>query len=64
VLNNEIESFHHSVKPIGIRKTLVPRNSRSLWKAVKVANCVNISQLLSVMYKNSEIHNTPFLMKA
>ena len=52
-LNREIRNFFHTKKNERIRKIILPGNTQSLWKAVKVAKDVNTSSLPSSMHEEN-----------
>ena len=52
-LDKKIRSFFHSSKLKNVRRSIIPGNSGSLWKAVKIANDVNHDQLPEIMSINN-----------
>lgn len=52
ILNKEIRSFHHSKRSNKIRKTIIPGNTQSLWKAVKIAKDVNVASLPKILFED------------
>ena len=52
-LNREIRNFFHTKKNERIRKIILPGNTQSLWKAVKVSKDVNTSSLPSSMHEEN-----------
>ena len=56
VLNQDIKNYFSKKRTEKIRKIIVPGNSKSIWKAVKVAKDVNTTTLPTTMFeKNVEI---------
>ena len=52
VLEKEIRAFFCNAKYKRVCQVIVPGNSGSLWKAVKVANDANINQLPNILFLN------------
>ena len=52
VLDKEIRSYFVTMKASHVRRSIIPGNSGSLWKAVKAARDVNSSELPDKMYLN------------
>ena len=52
-----IRQFYHKKKAIEIRKAIIPGNSGSLWKAVKVANDVHNNQLPKSLFETGILIN-------
>ena len=58
LLDKEIRHFFHACKSKKVRRNIIPGNTGSLWKAVKVANDADSNQLPSSMYlKGKEIQS-------
>ena len=53
-LNREIKAHFHMKTKTNTRRSIVPGNSSSLWKAVKVAKDVNTNDLPNVMTISSK----------
>jgi hypothetical protein len=53
VLDKEIRAFFCNAKYKRVRQAIVPGNSGSLWKVVKVANDANIHQLPNILFLNN-----------
>ena len=51
-LNKEIKSHFHNQKYNNIQRSIIPGNSKSLWKAVKISKDENINEIPNVMFKN------------
>ena len=51
-LNKDIKSHHWNEKSKSIRRSIIPGNSESLWKAVKIAKDVNTTNLPQTMFQN------------
>ena len=52
-LNVEIKQFYTNQKKYYIQRSILPNNSKSLWKAVKIAKNVNIEKLPKEMHNNT-----------
>ena len=50
-LDAKIRMFYHSIKWNKVRKSIIPGNTGSLWKAVKTAKDVNTNVLPNTMYE-------------
>ena len=56
-LNIQIKGHYKNIKSKAVRRGIVPGNSKSLWRAVKIAKDVGCSDLPSKMYNNAdELH--------
>ena len=53
-LNKEIRLHFQNLKLNSIQRTIIPGNSKSLWKAVKIAKDINTNDIPKVMYRNGE----------
>ena len=51
-LNNEIKSRFYCQKYNCVQKSIISGNTKSLWKAVKIAKNTNISDIPKVMYND------------
>jgi hypothetical protein len=54
VLDKKIRLYFHQSKKKKVRQSIVAGNTSSLWRAVKIANDVNISSLPGVMFRANE----------
>ena len=52
--NKEIRGHFNKEKSRAVRKSIVPGNMRSLWKAVQIAKDVNTSFLPKVIYEEEQ----------
>ena len=50
--NSAIKSHFNKIRSSLIRKSIVPSNSKSLWKAVKIAKDINKSKLREIIREN------------
>ena len=57
ILDKEIRSHFHTQRSKDVRRSIVPGNSQSLWKAVKIARDVNTSVLPNQLYLEDVIVN-------
>jgi hypothetical protein len=55
VLDKEINSHFHSIRFKDVKRSIVPGNSQSLWRAVKIARDVNTSALPNQLYFNDVV---------
>jgi hypothetical protein len=53
-LNKEIRDLFQKKKSKKVCKTIIPGNTQSLWKAVKIAKDVNVSHLPKTFYENNQ----------
>ena len=51
-INNEIKTFHNNLQSNKVRKAIVPGNTKSLWKAVKIAKDTNTNVLPKTLFRN------------
>ena len=56
-INREIKYHFKQLKYESIQRSIIPGNSKSLWRAVKIAKNMNISEIPKIMYKNDQIVN-------
>ena len=52
MLDKKIKSFYFMAKSRNVKRAIVPGNSGSLWKAVKIAKDVNIEPIPATMFEN------------
>ena len=48
-LNKDLKTYYHTVKSKNVRRNVMPGNSASLWKAVKIAKDQNVSTMFNVI---------------
>ena len=53
-LNKEIKCHYNQMKYNSIQRSIIPGNSKSLWRAVKIAKNVNVSEIPKLMFKNGQ----------
>jgi hypothetical protein len=53
-LNREIRDFFHNKTSKTVYKTVIPGNTHSLWKAVKIVKSVNVSHHRKTFYENNQ----------
>ena len=51
-INKEIKSHYNQARATKVRRSIIPGNTASLWKAVKIAKDVNITELPNTMREN------------
>ena len=56
-INKEIKYHFKELKYESIQRSIVPGNSKSLWKAIKIAKNMNICEIPKIMYKNGNLIN-------
>ena len=50
--NKDLKTYYHTVKSTNVRRNVMPGNSASLWKAVKIAKDQNVSTMFNVIKEN------------
>ena len=50
--NKEIKAHFHTKVKKNVRRSIIPGNTQSLWKAVKLAKDTNTNELPNAMYLN------------
>ena len=58
VLDKELRSHFHTVRLNEVRRSIVPGNSQSLWRAVRIARDVNSTTLPNQLFLNNEAVNS------
>ena len=54
-LNREIKAYYNKSKSKRVRQSILPGNTQSLWRAVKIAKDVNTSSIPNKMYTKNEV---------
>ena len=52
MLNFEIKAHFHNKTKKNVRRSIIPGNTKSLWKAVKVAKDTNTNELPNTMHQH------------
>ena len=57
LIDKAIKGYYHKKKACNVKRTIIPGNSSSLWKAVKIAKDLNIESLPKTLFEEgAEIH--------